>query len=754
MASTGAALVRGNERHEPLRAPGHVHDHVRVEELVRDEGRRPKPLLVHEEDVETEERLPEGASGFLDARGRDGSAEDALAVPVLEPPEDPVVSGEETEPATGKAHELHVSSLGVHPRQGVHRELLRERPDHLLQALAVEEVRLGPDPEDETSRFVGTEGFGDVLRERDRPADDEEADPLRDLGRSPAGADLEVLAELVALVPELADVQARVGNRHEEPRPLRDRVDDPAVHELEVQPVELPPDLREMLVSEALEVRALREHEGAREKRVEADDEPPVRALGLRHQLQSGRRGRYRRLRQGEAEGEEDRSGYEEGGGAHRAECSARPGGSGRHEPMEPAKPFGPNLAPRPSPCARPPRASSRRSPPPDSRPPRPRSSSCASSSSAPRGTRRRSARGSAAWLLGIALGAAARRRGVPGPVLSPFALLSLLAGAGGAGVVVLRLLRVAAAPPAGELPGLGLVLLLASVSLLPSGALVGASFAALGAHAATLLPPGEALTRLYVVESIGSLVAGACASLLVGTLLPPLTAALLAGLVAALLLLASGLPGRRPALAAAALLALASAASRPLDQATERLRFAALSPAAPLVSVRDTPHAHLALGGEPLQLWESGAFSATFPDPYASETLAHLAASLAESPRRVLALGAVERGLLRFLLRHSPERVDLVVSDPLAFSFVRDRLPREDLRALLDPRVHVVADDPRRFLSRTRGDVGPDPPARPRPRHARPRATPDRGELPRRLGAPRAPAARSSSRSGPPRRR
>ena len=107
---------------------------------------------------------------------------------------------------------------------------------------------------------------------------------------------------------------------------------------------------------------------------------------------------------------------------------------------------------------------------------------------------------GLCAWLLGIALGAAARRRGAPGPVLSPAALLSLLAGAGGAGVVALRLLRVAAAPPAGELPGLGLVLFLASVSLLPSGALVGASFAALGAHAATLLPPGEALARLYVV--------------------------------------------------------------------------------------------------------------------------------------------------------------------------------------------------------------------------------------------------------------
>lgn len=324
---------------------------------------------------------------------------------------------------------------------------------------------------------------------------------------------------------------------------------------------------------------------------------------------------------------------------------------------------------------------------------------------------------GLAVWLLGVTVGAAACRRGTPLRPLPPASLLSLLAGAGGAGIVVLRLLRAVAAPAAGELPGLGLVLLLASASLLPAGALVGACFVVLGTHASTLLPPGNALARLYVAESTGSLLSGAGASLLVGTLLPPLPAALLAGLTAALLVLSSGFAPRRHSLAAALLLALASAASDPLDDVTERLRFAALAPASPLVAVRDTPHAHVVLsGGDPLLLFESGAFAASFPDPYASETLAHRAGSLAESPRRVLALGPVERGLLRFLLRHSPERVDLVVSDPAAFSFVRDRLPREDLGALLDPRVNVVIDDPRRYLARSRGTwdlvllLGPDP--------------------------------------------
>jgi spermidine synthase len=324
---------------------------------------------------------------------------------------------------------------------------------------------------------------------------------------------------------------------------------------------------------------------------------------------------------------------------------------------------------------------------------------------------------GLAAWLLGITLGAVAWRRAAPRRALSAAALLALLAIAGSAGIVALRVLRFLAAPPAGELPGLGLVLLLAVASLLPAGALVGASFAALATAGAGHLPAESALARLYVAESLGSLVAGAGASLLVGTLLAPLPAALAAGFAATLLLLLSSLPGRRAGLAAAALLAVAAAAARPLDEATERLRFSALAPGAPLAAFVDTPHSHLAVsGGTPRHLYESGAFAASFPDPFSSETLAHLAGSLALSPRRVLALGAIERGPLRFLLLHGPERIDLVAPDARALAFVRDRLPPEDVRALADPRVRILADDPRRVLSRSRETwdlvllLGPDP--------------------------------------------
>lgn len=311
---------------------------------------------------------------------------------------------------------------------------------------------------------------------------------------------------------------------------------------------------------------------------------------------------------------------------------------------------------------------------------------------------------GLSAWLLGISLGALAARRAAARrlPLLAA-PLLALLALAGGAGVAALRLLRLALAPPPGELPGLGTVLALAGAILLPAGALVGASFAALAAASARHLAPGPALTRLYVAESVGSLASGCAASLLVGTLLAPFPAALLAGLAAAALLAASGLPGRRFAVGALLLLAAALATSRPLDDATEKARFAALAPGTPLVARCDTPHAHLALGGDrPLVLFSSGGFAASFPDPFTSEGLAHLAGSLAESPRRILATSEVAHGPLRFLLLHGPERVDLVEPDPRAFAFLHGHLPDADRRALLDPRVHLVEDDPRRFLARS----------------------------------------------------
>jgi len=91
---------------------------------------------------------------------------------------------------------------------------------------------------------------------------------------------------------------------------------------------------------------------------------------------------------------------------------------------------------------------------------------------------------GLASWLTGIAGGAWVARRGG----IESVAGIGLLALALPGGVASARLLRLALAPPPGELPGLGLGLALAAAAMLPAGAAVGWTFASL-ASAAALTP-------------------------------------------------------------------------------------------------------------------------------------------------------------------------------------------------------------------------------------------------------------------------
>lgn len=330
---------------------------------------------------------------------------------------------------------------------------------------------------------------------------------------------------------------------------------------------------------------------------------------------------------------------------------------------------------------------------------------------------------GLAVWLLGIALGAAAGRRrpasAAPRDAALGIAVLGVLPVLG---VVGGRLLRSRLGPEAGELPGLGLTLLVALATLAPPGATVGWTFTTLAASASRFRAAGEAITRLYVVESLGSLVGGLAVTLLAGPLLSPLRAAALFGALAtALALLATRrevITRPRALAAAAGLCGLALGASGPLDAWSERARFAGIAPGLPLEAVRDTPYQHLTLGGGDgvWHLYAGGQYAVSFPDPYGSESLGHLVASLAPRPARVLVLGGLEQGLVRVLLEHPVHEIVVVEPDRQKVAFIRDRLADEDRAALVDPRVRLVHDDPRRFLARWTGRfglvlaLGPDP--------------------------------------------
>lgn len=314
---------------------------------------------------------------------------------------------------------------------------------------------------------------------------------------------------------------------------------------------------------------------------------------------------------------------------------------------------------------------------------------------------------GLAAWLAGIALGAGVARRRSPEHSAGDAGLgLALLAVLAPAGMMAGRMLRLGLAPGPGELPGLGLALVLGAVTMAPPGAAVGWTFPALASSASRQWRAGEGITRLYVVESLGSLVGGLLVTLLAGSHVRPLRLAALVGLAATVLALISprtSVSGRR-VLAATLLLGVGLAATAgPLDAWTERARFAAIAPGVALRAFFDTPYQHVDIGGDDLRyLYSSGQYATSFPDPYRAESLGSLVSILAPHPARVLLLGETEREIVPVLLRHPVERLTLVEPDARAFEVLEPWRPEADRAALRDPRVRLVVDDPRRFVARS----------------------------------------------------
>ncbi|MFN8091827.1 MAG: hypothetical protein U0599_06315 [Vicinamibacteria bacterium] len=313
---------------------------------------------------------------------------------------------------------------------------------------------------------------------------------------------------------------------------------------------------------------------------------------------------------------------------------------------------------------------------------------------------------GLAAWLSGIALGAAAaRRRPADRSASDAGASLALLAALPTLAILGGRWLRGALAPDPGELPALGASAALALATLLPPGLAVGWTFTALASSASRVWSPAEGVARVYVVESLGSLAGGLLVTALAGGLALRLAAVASAVAAAAVALAGARETVRaRPALGlACALCATVAVFAAPLDGRTERARFAGTAPGVSLLGAFDTPYQHVAIGGdeEARHLYASGRYVASFPDPWTAETTGALVAVLAPRPARVLLIGGVERGILPVLLRHGAAAVTLVEPDARALARLEPWLSAVEREALRDRRVRLVIDDPRRFAGR-----------------------------------------------------
>ncbi|MBN1341143.1 MAG: hypothetical protein JXQ73_00585 [Phycisphaerae bacterium] len=120
-----------------------------------------------------------------------------------------------------------------------------------------------------------------------------------------------------------------------------------------------------------------------------------------------------------------------------------------------------------------------------------------------------------------------------------------------------------------------------------------------------------------------------------------------------------------------------------------------------------DSRYQYLALGWRDGQyeLYANGHPSASFPEPTAHRWSTQVALCQHPCPRRVLLLGGGFGGVLAEVLTHQCVRqVDYVELDPDILRLVRGHLPASDLKALDDPRVHIIHDDVRRFVRRAAG--------------------------------------------------
>lgn len=318
---------------------------------------------------------------------------------------------------------------------------------------------------------------------------------------------------------------------------------------------------------------------------------------------------------------------------------------------------------------------------------------------------------GLAAWLAGIAVGAAAARRAVRRwpqilSVASVAALAALLVPA----ILAARLAARWAVAASGAPAPLGASLVVAAVVMVPPGALVGLGFATLAATARRAgIGASEVVGRLYVLEALGSLAGGLAATFVVIPLLSPLHGAALIGALGLLGAMPAArgrlVPGRLvlPLIALAIVLTGLPPFSSRLESFSESARFGAWAPGIPLLEARGTRYQHLAIAGDPsaFHVYLGGRYAGSAPDPEAEEEEARVVACLAPRPERVLLLGRTLPGIVRFLLDDPwVRRIDRVSLDGEASRSVERHLPDADRAALADPRVRSFDEDPRRFLS------------------------------------------------------
>jgi spermidine synthase len=131
-----------------------------------------------------------------------------------------------------------------------------------------------------------------------------------------------------------------------------------------------------------------------------------------------------------------------------------------------------------------------------------------------------------------------------------------------------------------------------------------------------------------------------------------------------------------------------------------DRLRWRGLVGGFRLEATAETPYGNLAVLGRQgqYQLYQDGQLSFAFPDRFAEETAAHVAAAQAPRLERVVLAGG-RLGLVRELVKYGLDELWLVTFDPVRTDLLEPRCTEETRRALAREEVQRVAADPRAFV-------------------------------------------------------
>lgn len=310
-----------------------------------------------------------------------------------------------------------------------------------------------------------------------------------------------------------------------------------------------------------------------------------------------------------------------------------------------------------------------------------------------------------AMWLLWTALGSGVLGR-IAGrtSAAKTLALLQVLVAVGlPASILMARFSRGWWQAVPGEILGPAPMLITAAASLavfcpISGWMFVAGSRAYAEAHASST---AEATSSTYLLESVGSGIGGAVASIV---LIRYLDALQIAALLACLNLLAAAWATfRKPVLqgVAALLIVAAGSAGVVLLGGSAKFSVAQNWRGFEVLATRNSPYGSLAVvtNGSDRTMIQNGVPLFTVPDLESAEEDVHLAMLEHPAPRKVLLIGGGMNGSIEQLLQYkSVERVDYVELDPAIFELGREYFPKP-WSVTNERRVHIHTMDGRLFL-------------------------------------------------------